>query len=325
MQAIEVAEPGGPEVLRPVQREQPVPGAGEILIKTTAIGVNRADLLQRQGHYPPPPGASPLLGLECSGTVAALGPDGSGWQAGDPCVALLAGGAYAEYVVAPAGQVVRPPEGVDLVTAGGLIEVAATVLANLDLVGLRAGERFLVHGGAGGIGSFAIQYAKAVGAEVIATAGSPEKLDYCRSVGADHALSYRDDWPAAVESITGGAGLDVILDNMGASYLEDHVRLLGTGGRLVVIGLQGGRKGTLDLGRLLAKRGQVHATSLRPRPVEEKAAICARVAERVWPTITDGRIRPAPQTTFPLAEAAAAHRLLESGDNLGKVLLLPQS
>lgn len=323
MQAIEVTEPGGPEVLRPAQWERPTPGGGEILIKTAAIGVNRADLLQRQGHYPPPPGASPLLGLECSGTVAALGPDVTGWAVGDACVALLAGGAYAEYVSAPAGQVVRPPEGVDLITAGGLIEVAATVLANLDLAGLRAGERFLVHGGAGGIGSFAIQYAKALGAEVIATAGSQQKLDYCRSVGADHALSYRDDWPAAIESIT-DAGLDVILDNMGGSYLDHHVRLLGTGGRLVVIGLQGGRKGTLDLGRLLAKRGQVHATSLRPRPIEEKAQICARVAERVWPLITSGRIRPAPQTTFPLAEAAAAHQLLESGDNLGKVLLLPQ-
>lgn len=325
MLAIEVTEPGGPEVLRPVQADRPEPGPGEVLIRTAAVGVNRADLLQRQGHYPPPPGASPLLGLECSGTIAAVGPGGTGWRLGEECVALLAGGAYAEYVIAPAGQVVRPPAGPDLITAGGLIEVAATVLANLDLVGLRAGERFLVHGGAGGIGSFAIQYAKGLGATVIATAGAPEKVDYCRSVGADHALSYRDDWPAAVESITGGAGLDVILDNMGGSYLDDHVRLLGTGGRLVVIGLQGGRTGTLDLGRLLANRGQVHATSLRPRPVEEKAAICARVAERVWPMITDGRIRPAPQTTFPLAEAAAAHRLLESGDNLGKVLLLPQA
>lgn len=325
MLAIDVPEPGGPEALRPVQVEAPEPGPGEVAIQVRAIGVNRADLLQRQGHYPPPPGASPYPGLECSGTVSALGADVSGWQVGDECVALLAGGGYAEVVVAPAGQVVRPPDGIDLVTAAGLIEVASTVVSNLDLAGLRPGERFLVHGGSGGIGSFAIQYAKALGAEVITTAGTADKLDYCRSIGADHALSYRDDWAGRLDELTDGAGVDVILDNMGGSYLEDHLRLLATRGRLMVIGLQGGRKGTLDLGRLLAKRGQVHATSLRPRPVPEKAAICARVTETAWPMISDGRIAPAPQSTFDLVDAASAHRQLDSGDNLGKVLLITGS
>lgn len=325
MLAIDVPEPGGPEALQPVELEAPSPGPGEIAIATRAIGVNGADLVQRQGSYRPPPGASPIPGLECSGTIMALGPGVTGWQVGEPCVALLAGGGYAEVVVAPAGQVVRPPDGVDLVTAGGLIEVAATVVANLDLARLEPGERFCVHGGAGGIGSFAIQYAKAIGAEVITTAGSPEKLDYCRSIGADHALSYREDWVAAIQAITDGAGLDVILDSVGGGYLEHHVRLLATSGRLIVIGLQGGRTGSLDLGRLLAKRATIHATLLRPRLIPEKAAICARVAERVWPMITDGRIKPAPQTTFALADAASAHRHLESGDNLGKVLLITGS
>ncbi|WP_152360961.1 NAD(P)H-quinone oxidoreductase [Microlunatus speluncae] len=322
MLAIDVLEPGGPEALRPVEVEAPSPGPGEVAIRTRAIGVNGADLVQRQGSYRPPPGASPIPGLECSGTISAVGPDVTGWKVGEPCVALLAGGGYAEVVVAPTGQVVRPPDGVDLITAGGLIEVAATVVANLDLARLGPGERFCVHGGAGGIGSFAIQYAKQLGAEVICTAGSTEKLDYCRSIGADHALSYRDDWAAAIEAITDRTGLDVILDSVGGDYLEQHVRLLATSGRLIVIGLQGGRAGTLDLGRLLAKRATIHATLLRPRPIAEKAAICARVAEAIWPMINDGRIKPAPQTTFPLTEAAAAHRHLESGDNLGKVLLL---
>lgn len=323
MKAIDIPEPGGPESLTVVDIDRPTAGPGEVLIKVRAAGVNRADLVQRQGHYRPPPGASPILGLECSGTIADLGDGVSDWRVGDPAVALLAGGAYAEYVVAPAGQVIRPPDDIDLVTAGGLIEVAATVVANLDLAGLRAGDRFLVHGGAGGIGSFAVQYGKQLGAEVITTAGSAEKLDYCREHGADHAVSYRDDWPTQIKEITGDAGLDVILDNMGASYLEHHVRLLATDGWLLVIGLQGGRMGTLDLGRLLAKRATVHSATLRSRPTEQKAAICAQVAEVVWPMITDGRIRAAPETRFDLADAAAAHRHLESGHNTGKVLLLP--
>ena len=320
MQAIVAREPGGPEVLELQEVPDPTPAADEVVVAVRAAGVNRADLMQRQGHYPPPPGASSVIGLEVSGHVAALGSGVSGWSVGDPCVALLAGGGYAELVAVPAGQVVAPPPGADLVAAAGLVEVAATVVSNLDLAGLGAGQVFLVHGGAGGIGSFAVQYARSLGATVVATAGSAEKLDYCRSVGAQHAVSYRGDWVAEVRAAAPG-GVDVVLDNMGAKYLAAHQELLATEGRLVVIGLQGGTKGTLDLGALLAKRATVSATSLRGRPVAEKAEICRRVVERIWPLLADGTIAPTPQTVFPLAAAADAHAHLESGDNLGKVVL----
>ena len=216
MQAIGVRAPGGPEMLELVEMDKPQPGLGEVLIEVVAAGINRADLLQRRGHYPPPPGASNVLGLEASGHVAELGPGVTGWKVGDACVALLTGGGYAEYLVAPAGQVVPPPEGVDLVAAGGLLEAAATVQSNFQRARLAAGDVVLIHGGAGGIGSFAVPYAKHLGATVITTAGSPEKLDYCRARGADHALSYRDDWPAAVREVVGDRGVDVIQDNMGA-------------------------------------------------------------------------------------------------------------
>jgi putative PIG3 family NAD(P)H quinone oxidoreductase len=322
VQAIGVRSPGGPEMLELVELETPRPGPGEILIEVLAAGVNRADLLQRKGNYPPPPGASEVLGLEASGHIAELGPGVTGWEVGDACVALLSGGGYASYVVAPAGQVVLPPEGIDLVAAAGLVEVAATVQSNLEHARLAAGDVFLVHGGAGGIGSFAVPYAKHLGATVITTAGSPEKLDYCRARGADHALSYRDDWPAAVREVVGDGGVDVVLDNMAGPYLEDHIQLLAAGGRLMVIGLQGGTRGTLDLGRLLAKRAWVHAASLRSRPVEEKAAICRAVVNTVWPLLTDGILQPAPYQTYPLAEAAAAHARMESGEHTGKIILL---
>jgi putative PIG3 family NAD(P)H quinone oxidoreductase len=320
VKAIQARQDGGPEVLELVELPDPEPAPGELVVTVTAAGVNRADLLQRQGHYPPPPGASALIGLEVSGHVAALGEGVTDWQVGDPCVALLAGGGYAELVAVPAGQVVPPPPGFDLVAAAGVLEVAATVLSNLELAALARDEVFLVHGGAGGIGSFAIQYAHALGATVIATAGSTDKLDYCRSVGADHALSYRDDWPAQVRELAPD-GVHVVLDSMGAKYLPQHVELLAVGGRLVVIGMQGGSRGTLDLGALMAKRAVVRATTLRARPTAEKAAICRRVVERVWPLLADGTITPTPQTIFPLAEAASAHAHLESGDNLGKVVL----
>jgi putative PIG3 family NAD(P)H quinone oxidoreductase len=321
MRAIVAREAGGPDVLELADVEDPVAGRGELLLDVTAAGVNRADLLQRQGYYPPPPGASPLIGLEVSGQVAAVGAGVEGWAVGDSCVALLAGGGYAERVAVPAGQVVTPPPGMSLVEAAGTIEVAATVLSNLDLARLSAGEVFLVHGGAGGIGSFAIQYARSLGATVLTTAGSEPKLAYCRSVGAHHAFSYRDDWAAQVRSVAPD-GVDVVLDSMGAKYLEAHQRLMATGGRLVVIGLQGGTRATLDLAALLSRRGLVTATSLRPRPPAEKTEICRRVVETVWPLLADGTIAMTPQTTFPLAEAAAAHAHLESGDNLGKVVLL---
>jgi len=323
MLAVTVPEPGGPEALTVTDLPMPRPGPGEALIRVVAAGVNRADLLQRQGHYPPPPGAGDVLGLECSGYVEELGPDTANgqWTAGDPCLALLAAGGYAGHVVVPVGQLLPPPEGVDLVTAAGLVEVAATVVSNLDIAELKAGQVFLVHGGAGGIGSMAIQYAKAIGATVAATAGSPDKLSYCRSIGADLAVSYKHDWIAAVRDLSAGRGVNVILDVMGAKYLGEHVGLLATDGRLVVIGLQGGTQGTLDLGRLLRIRGRVIATTLRSRPVEQKSTVCRRVEESVWPLVADGSIAPAPQTRFPLREVGAAHRQLESGDNLGKVVL----
>ena len=320
MKAILPREPGPPEVLELRDVEVPNPGPHEVLIKVAAAGINRADLLQRQGHYQPPPGISPIPGLEVSGTVASVGEEVSNWAIDDPCVALLAGGGYAEYVAAPAGQVLPPPLGVELLAAAGVIEVAATVYSNVELIGLAEGDWILVHGGAGGIGSFAIQYAKCLGATVITTAGSEDKLNYCRSIGADHALSYRGDWPAAVRGIAAD-GVDMILDNMGAKYLADHLQLLATDGALVIIGLQGGRSATLDLAALMGKRALVTSNSLRARPVEGKAAICRGLVQDVWPLIADDTIKQPPLTVYPLAEAAAAHARLESGENIGKIIL----
>jgi putative PIG3 family NAD(P)H quinone oxidoreductase len=320
VKAIVVREPGPPEVLELREVGTPSPGPADVLIRVAAAGVNRADLLQRQGHYQPPPAAGPILGLEVSGTIAEVGREVSNWESGDPCVALLAGGGYAEYVAVPAGQVVPPPLGVELTAAAAVIEVAATVYSNIELIGLSEGDCFLVHGGAGGIGAFAIQYAKSIGATVITTAGSEDKLDYCRSIGADHAIPYRGDWPAAVRSVAPD-GVHMILDNMGAKYLEDHVKLLAADGALVIIGMQGGRRGTLDLAALSERRGLVTANLLRRRPLEQKAAICRGLVQDIWPLIADNTIKQPPLTAFPLAEAAAAHAHLESGDNIGKIIL----
>lgn len=322
MRAITVTEPGGPEQLQWSEVPTPSPAEGEVLVKTIAVGVNRADLLQRQGHYPPPRGISDVMGLEATGTVAELGKGVTGMSVGDEVVCLLAGGAYAEYFVVPTGQCIAVPQGVDVVTAAGLVEVAATVVSNMDGVGLEAGETLLVHGGAGGIGTFAIQYAKALGCRVLTTAGSKAKLEHCRAMGADVAIDYHDDWVAAVKEATDGQGADVILDVMGAKYLELNVDALATAGRLVIIGMQGGVKGTLNIGKLLSKRALVTATSLRFRPVEEKVAICQRVAEVVWPMIADGRIKPAPETRIPLKEARRAHEQLAGGENIGKIILV---
>ncbi len=321
MRVIHCVEPGGPENLVVGEASTPVPGPGEVLVAVRACGVNRADLLQRQGHYPPPPGVSDVIGLEVSGTVAALGDGVDGWTPGEDCVALLAGGGYAEYVAVPVGQVMRPPAGVDLVSAAGLPEVAATVVSNFQHVHLAAGETVLIHGGSGGIGTFATQYAKAIGARVIVTAGTPAKRDLCLNLGADVALDYHEDWVVALKEATDRHGADVILDVMGAAYLESNVAALALDGRLVIIGLQGGRKGTLDVSRLLNKRGTVTATSLRFRPLAQKAAICADIASRVWPLVAAGTIKQPPQTRFTFAEAADAHRLLESGESTGKILL----
>ncbi|HEX3929771.1 MAG TPA: NAD(P)H-quinone oxidoreductase [Nocardioides sp.] len=323
MRAVLPREPGGPEVLEYAEVPDPEPGPGEVLVDVVATAVNRADLLQRQGHYPPPPGASPILGLECSGTVAALGAEVDGWQVGQQVCALLAGGGYATRVAVPAGQLMPTPDGVDLVTAAALPEVAATVWSNLMMVaGLRTGETLLVHGGAGGIGTFAIQLATALGARVFATAGTEQKRALCTGLGAEIAIDYRDDdFVAVLKGATGGAGADVILDNMGASYLGRNVEALATQGRLVVIGLQGGTKAELDLGILMRKRAAVAGTTLRARPAGEKAAICAAVVENVWPLVADGTIRPVVGTTLPLSEAGRAHRLMESGESTGKILL----
>jgi len=264
-----------------------------------------------------------VIGLECSGTVSAVGPEAGDWQVGDAVCALLAGGGYATRVCVPAGQVMPVPDGVDLVTAAALPEVACTVWSNVFMVaGLQPGERFLVHGGAGGIGTFAIQLASALGARVLTTAGSAEKLAICTDLGAEVAINYReDDFVEAVREATDGHGADVVLDNMGASYLGRNVEVLATEGRLVIIGMQGGTKGELDISVLLRKRGAVVATALRSRPTAEKASICAAVTEHVWPLVADGRIRPVVHTTLPLSEAGDAHALMEAGDNVGKILL----
>ena len=324
MRAVVPRQPGGPEVLEYVDVPDPSVGPGEVLLDVAATAVNRADLLQRQGHYPPPPGASDILGLECSGTVAALGDDVTGITVGDEVCALLAGGGYATRVVVPAGQVMPAPAGVDLVTAAALPEVAATVWSNVMMVaGLRSGDSFLVHGGAGGIGTFAIQLAHALGARVFATAGSADKLALCTELGADVAINYREqDFVEVVKDETDGAGVDVILDNMGASYLARNVASLATRGRLVVIGLQGGTTAELDLNALMRKRAAVAGTTLRARPVGEKSAICAEVTEHVWPLVADATIRAVVSHRLPLAEAAEGHRLVESGESTGKVLLV---
>ena len=323
MRAVIASGSGGPEVLSIVERPDPVPGPGEVVLDVAAAGLNRADLLQRMGFYPPPPGASDVLGMECSGTVSAVGPDVDGWSVGDRACALLAAGGYASRVAIPAGQVMPVPDGVDLVTAAALPEVACTVWSNVFMIaGLKPDETILVHGGAGGIGTMAIQLASQLGARVLTTAGTPEKLALCASLGADVTINYRDeDFVEVAREATDGHGADVILDNMGAKYLARNLDALAIEGRLVVIGMQGGSKAELDLATLLRKRGAVIATSLRARPTEGKAAICAAVAEHVWPLVADGRVRPIVERTLPLDEVRAAHELMESGEHTGKILL----
>ncbi|MFD3868999.1 NAD(P)H-quinone oxidoreductase [Streptomyces sp. NPDC058623] len=323
MHAITIERPGGPEALVRADVPDPVAGEGEVIVAVAASAVNRADVLQRQGFYDPPPGASPYPGLECSGRIAALGPGVSGWSVGDEVCALLSGGGYAELVAVPAGQLLPVPAGIDLVTAAALPEVVATVWSNVFMVaGLRPGETLLVHGGSSGIGTMAIQLGKAVGARVAVTAGGKEKLARCAELGADILIDYREqDFVEELRSATGGAGADVILDIMGAKYLARNLDALAVNGRLAVIGMQGGAKAELNLGTLLAKRAAITATSLRTRPLEEKAAIIAAVREHVWPLVAAGRVRPVVHATFPMAEAAQAHRVLESSAHVGKLLL----
>ncbi|MCS0601773.1 NAD(P)H-quinone oxidoreductase [Streptomyces sp. LP11] len=324
MHAITIPEPGGPEALVWAEVPDPEPGEGEVLVEVVAGAVNRADVLQRQGFYNPPPGASPYPGLECSGRIAALGPGVSGWAVGDEVCALLAGGGYAEKVVVPAGQLLPVPESLDLKQAAALPEVVCTVWSNVFMVSqLRPGETLLVHGGSSGIGTMAIQLAKAVGAKVAVTAGTKEKLDRCAELGADVLVNYREqDFVAEVKRATDGAGADVILDNMGATYLDRNVQALAPNGRLAIIGMQGGAKGELNIGTLLSKRAAISATSLRARPLGEKAAIVAAVREHVWPLLASGRVRPVVDRELPMPEAAEAHRVLEASGHVGKVLLV---
>ncbi|WP_084010603.1 NAD(P)H-quinone oxidoreductase [Pseudofrankia sp. DC12] len=326
MYAVTLDGPGGPEVLKWREVDDPpAPGPDEVVIDVVATAVNRADLLQRQGLYAPPPGASDIIGLECSGRIAAVGADVDGWRTGDEVCALLSGGGYATKVVVPAGQVLPVPSGVDLVTAGGLPEVTSTVYSTVfQRAAIADGETFLVHGGASGIGTFAIQAVRALRpkALIATTAGSPGKLERCRELGADVTVSYRDeDFVARVKEATGGRGADVVLDNMGAKYLARNVDVLAPDGRLVVIGMQGGIRAELNLATLLTKRGAVHAVSLRHRPAEQKAAIAAGVRAEVWPAIEAGAIRPVIDRVLPLREAAEAHRVVESLGHVGKVLL----
>ncbi|WP_245630420.1 NAD(P)H-quinone oxidoreductase [Granulicoccus phenolivorans] len=318
MRAVIANGAGEPDVLTVGEIERPRPAADQVLIKVVAAGVNRADVMQRRGFYPPPPGEPETIGLEVSGHIAEVGADVTQWSPGQECVALLAGGGYAEYVAVNAAQIVPPPPGVDLVTAAGLVEVSCTVVSNLRIANLSAGETFLVHGGAGGIGSFAIQYAKHLDARVITTASSPDKLEFCRTLGADLAVSYREDWVRAVLDF---GGTDVILDNQGARYLAMNVDVLNKDGRLVIIGLMGGRKAELDLGKLLNKRGAVMATSLRSRPVAQKAEVIDAVRDTVWPLLESGQIRTVPTKVFDLDDVVAAHEYFDSGNHQGKLVL----
>jgi putative PIG3 family NAD(P)H quinone oxidoreductase len=323
MRAITIPTPGDADAL--VLDDVPTPeiAADEVLVQMAASGVNRADLMQRQGFYPPPPGASTYPGLEVSGTISVLGGDVTGWAVGDRVCGLLSGGGYAEQVAVPATQLLAVPEGVSLVDAAALPEVVSTVWSNVFMTAnLQKGQTVLIHGGSSGIGTMAIQLARAFDARIAVTAGTGEKLEVCRELGAEILINYREqDFVEVLNDATQGGGADVILDNMGAKYLARNISALAVNGRLVIIGLQGGVKAELNINSLLGKCAAVIATSLRSRPPAEKAAIVAAVREHVWPLIESGQVKPVVHRTFPLAQAADAHRELETGTTIGKVLL----
>ena len=323
MQCIEISEPGAPAVLKAAQREAPVARAGELLISVFAAGVNRPDVMQRLGLYPAPPGASDLPGLEVAGEVAAVGAGVTGWQVGDRVCALTNGGGYAEQAVAPAGQCLPVPVGMDLVAAAGLPETFFTVWTNVFMRGgLQAGESLLVHGGSSGIGTSAIQMARAMGATVYATAGSAEKCAACVELGADLAVNYRnDDFETVLLERTGGAGVNVILDMVGGDYINRNIRLAATDGRIVNIAFQGGFETSVNFVPILLKRLTLTASTLRPQSAEAKAAIAAQLLERIWPRLESGDISPVIAATFPLQDAAAAHELMESSAHIGKIIL----
>jgi putative PIG3 family NAD(P)H quinone oxidoreductase len=323
VRAVVIDKPGGPDVLVVREVADPVPGPGEVVVTTVAAGINRADLAQRLGFYPPPPGAPPYLGLECSGHISAVGSGVTDWQLGDPVCALLSGGGYAERVAVPAGQLLPIPGGISVEDAAALPEAACTVHSNVVGYGrLRPGELLLVHGGASGIGTMAIQAGRALGARVACTAGSADKLAVCRDLGAELTINYREqDFADAVLEFTGGHGADVILDIVGAEYLTRNVIALATGGRLIVIGMQGGSRSEIDLGQLMAKRAYVQGSMLRSRPPAEKAAIVAAARDEFWPLLASGQVRPLIHEILPLAQAAQAHRVMESSGHIGKILL----
>jgi putative PIG3 family NAD(P)H quinone oxidoreductase len=323
MHAVVITEPGGPEVLRWTEVPDPQPGPGEVLIAVAAAAVNRADMMQRQGHYPPPEGAPPYPGLECSGTITAVGADVTGWQPGEQACALLAGGGYAEQVAVPAGQLLPVPKSTTLIEAAALPETVCTVYSNVfQGARLARGETLLIHGGSSGIGTTAIQMGKNAGAIVAVTAGSAEKLDACRRLGADITINYReDDFVEELLAATGGHGADVILDIIGAGYLARNIAALAPDGRIANIGMQQGRRAELDFGALMAKRGTVMSTTLRARPAEQKASIVAAVAAEVWPLVDAGTIRPVIHCELPMAQAGEAHRIMTASDHTGKIVL----
>ena len=324
MTAIEIKEPGGPEMLVAALRPRPEPGSGQVLIEVAAAGVNRPDILQRQGGYPPPPGASDIPGLEVAGRVVALGPGASRWQVDDEVCALVAGGGYAEYCAAPAQQCLPVPGDLDLVAAATLPETFFTVWTNVFERGrLQSGETFLVHGGSSGIGTTAIQLAAAFGARVFATAGSAAKCAACERLGAERAINYREeDFVAVIDKATGGRGVDVILDMVGGDYIQKDIKLLAPDGRLVNIAFLKGSKAEVNLLPVMLKRLTLTGSTLRPRSVAEKGAIARALEEKVWPLLATSRVRPVIEGRFPLTRAADAHRLMEAGAHIGKIVLV---
>jgi putative PIG3 family NAD(P)H quinone oxidoreductase len=325
MHAIVCTEPGGPEVMQWQKVPDPTPGPGEVIIEVAAAAVNRADLLQRAGNYPPPAGASDILGLECSGTITSVGAAITLDHIGEKVTALLSGGGYATKVAVPIGQVMPVPPGITTVDAAALPEVACTVWSNLDMgANLSEGEWLLIHGGASGIGTMAIQVARALGARVAVTAGSRAKLDACARLGAEVLINYKEqDFAEEMRAATGGRGANVILDNMGGTYLGRNVSALARDGRLLIIGMQGGISGELDINALLRKNGTIYASSLRGRPDSEKAAICSQVERNIWPWVHAGIVKPVIDRVMPMQEAAQAHRLLHDGAVTGKIVLQP--
>ncbi|KAA0598595.1 putative PIG3 family NAD(P)H quinone oxidoreductase [Azospirillum lipoferum] len=323
MRCVEITQPGGPEVLRPTRRPAPVPGPGEILVEVAAAGVNRPDTLQRQGRYDPPPGASDLPGLELSGTVIAIGEGVEDWASGDRVCALVAGGGYAEYCVVPAVQALPVPAPLTMVEAAAVPETFFTVWTNVFERGaLKRGETLLIHGGSSGIGTTAIQLAKAFGATVFTTAGSDDKCRACEDLGADRAINYRtEDFVAVIREATGGRGVDVVLDMVGGDYIARDVDIMAMDGRHVSIAFLQGSKVSLNMAPVMTKRLTLTGSTLRARPVAEKGRIAAALREHVWPLLESGGIRPQIHSTFPLEQADEAHRLMESSAHIGKIVL----